>query len=946
MTAERWQRLEEVVRAALGKDSAARAHYLRQACGDDEELRREAESLLSFESQAEMAIADAVQGAAGLLQSGDYGLAEGERLGAYRIVREIGRGGMGTVYLAERDDDQFQKQVAIKLVTKGMDTADLLRRFRRERQILARLDHPFIARLLDGGSTADGRPFLAMEYVEGIVITAYCDDHRLGTRQRIELFLKVCSAVQSAHQNLVVHRDLKPGNILVDPHGTPKLLDFGIAKLVGPDDAGEQTMAVSGMQLLTPHYTSPEQARGEAITTASDVYALGVILYELLACVRPFHLEGLSTTEMLRAVCEQEPERPSTAWRKSTARGDAGRGPALKPGELDLIILMAMHKEPARRYGSVSEFGADLQRYLEGLPVKARKDTVAYRARKFVRRHRTGVAAAALLVATLVAGVAVSTLEARSAQRRFNDVRHMAHAVLFDIYDSIRDLPGSLKGREVVVKTALQYLDGLAVETAGDQELQLELAEAYQRVGDVQGSAFSSSLGDSAQAAVSYRKAMRIADELAKRHPDSRRANLIRMVARESLGDISALRGDTEASEKFYSAGEEIGEALLRRDPSNQQAQRSLADLYQSSAREGQDIPRAIAAARKSVAMFERLAVAQPDNEDAQGDLAASHSTLSSALESANQFNEALEEERKDVRIHEALLAAHPLSARYRHDLMDTYMKLGDAASGTTSAAVARPRDSSEALDNYRKAAELADKLVAAEPADRVAVEERGMAFMKLGMTISPEKDLHSALAMLRRAEADFQTLSVAQPGEVRVLRRLAATHMYIGRRLAVTGHGAAAVPSLREAIRITDGVTAKNPKDLLAQNYTWRASQELAKVMAEQQQRSDALLFSRKAIAAAEAARSADGANPVTQSFLPQAWSNAGYVYATLAAAGASNEQRRQDWQQARDSYRRSVAAWEQIRPQSAGSNDWAAQLARARTEAEHCAAQAAAIR
>jgi hypothetical protein len=552
-----------------------------------------------------------------------------------------------------------------------------------------------------------------------------------------------------------------------------------------------------------------------------------------------------------------------------------------------------------------------------------------------------------VLVATLVAGVAVSTLEALRAQRRFDEVRRMAHAVLYDIYDSIRDLPGSLKGREVVVKTALQYLDGLAVETLRDQDLQLELAEAYQRVGDVQGSALSSSLGDSAQAAVSYRKAMRLADDLARRRPDSVKANLVRMAARESLGDIAALHGDIEASLKLYGAGEEIGESMARQTPSNLPTMQALGLLYDASAREDQDNQRAIASGRKSVAIFERLAAAQPDSEETQADLASSHSTLSSVLESGNQFDEGLEEERKDVRIYAALLAAHPLSAHYRHDLMDSYEKLGDAASGATSAATARPHDSSEALDNYRKAVALADTIVAADPADRVAVEERGMALMKLGATISPQKDLSGAIAMLRRALVDFQTLAAAQPGDARVLRRLAGTHMYIGRRLAVTGHTAEAVPSLRDAIRITDGVIGKNPKDWLALNYSWRASQELAKALAAQQQRNEALDYSRKAIAAAQAARSADGANPVTQSFLPQAWSNLGEVHATLAAAaGAPAEQRREDWLAASDSYRKSVKAWEQIQTQAAGANDWATQLTRARAESKRCATAGAAIR
>jgi tetratricopeptide (TPR) repeat protein len=946
ITPQRWQRLEAVLQGALEQQSAARAGYLQRACGDDAQLRKEVESLLSFESQAEPAIANAVEGAAALFEGDDPELEEGERLGVYRIVHEIGRGGMGTVYLAERDDEQFHKQVAIKLVKQGMDTAELLHRFRRERQILARLDHPFIARLLDGGSTEDGRPFLVMEYVQGTAITAYCEEHRLDTRERIGLFLKVCSAVQSAHQNLVVHRDLKPGNILVDSQGSPKLLDFGIAKLLGPDEDGDLTLATSGIPLLTPHYASPEQVRGEAITTAADVYTLGVILYELLAGVRPHRLQSFSAAEIARAVCEEEPERPSTAWRKAAARGENRSGPVLKPDELDNIVLMAMQKEPVRRYGSVAEFAADLERYQDGLPVLAREATLAYRAAKFIRRHRTMVAAAVLLIATLAGGVAVSTLEARRAQRRFDEVRRMAHAVLYDIHDAIEDLPGSLKAREVVVKTALQYLDGLSGEAAGDPDLQLELAEAYHRVGDVQGNANQSSLGQSARAAVSYRKSVKIADELARTHPDSTRANLIRMAGRQELGDISALNGDIEASLKLYGEGEEIGESMVHHGQTDPETLHTLAELYGASAREDQDTQRAISSARKSVSIRERLATVQPNNEDLQADLAVSYSALSSVLESANRFDEAIEAGRKDVQIHEALVRAHPLDTHYRHDLMNAYQKIGDAASGSTSAATQRPADYSEAVANYRKAATMAEALAAADPADRRALEERGMALMKLGMTLSPEKDLNSALTALRRAQADFRTLT-EEHGEARVLKRLAATYMYVGRRLASTGHTDAAVPNLRESLRITDDVLGKNPKDLLALNYSWRCSQELAKALAARQQRNEALHYSSKAIAAAQAARGTDGANPVTQSFLPQAWSTTGQVHATLAEApGAPLEQRREDWSQARDSYLKSVEAWERIQAPATGPNDWDAQLAHARVEAKRCAAAAAAIR
>jgi hypothetical protein len=934
MPDDNWDRIQEIFLEAADLRAPERAAFLERACNGDEFLRSEVEALLRSDSRGPSALDATVEiEAAALLERP---LRSGTRLGPYRLLEEIGRGGMGSVYLAERDDDQFRKQVAIKVVRRGMDTDEVLNRFRHERQILASLEHPYIARLIDGGTTDDGRPFFVMEKVDGEPIDAYCSRHKLDLKSRLRLFLKVCEAVSHAHRSLVVHRDLKPGNILVAAEGVPKLLDFGVAKLLDPVADPGLTATHYGARPGTPEYASPEQVRGLAVTTTTDVYALGSILFELLTGTRAQKIDRITPAEIERVVCETQPPRPSLV-----AKG--------LNRDLDNIVLMAMHKDPSRRYGSVAEFAEDLQRYLDGLPVKAREDTVTYRAQKFVRRHRTSVAAGVLLSATLVTGVAVSTLEARRAQRRFEEVRRIAHAVLYDLHDAIRDLPGSLKAREIVVKTALQYLDGLAGEAAGDADLQAELAEAYERVGDVQGSASpnQSGLGQMAQATVSYGKARKIADELAERHPESIRANLVRMASRESLGDIAALYGDIEASLKWYRDGEEIGEAMAQRNPHDLQSLRSLAELYDASSREDQDNARATASAKKSLALFERLTAARPASEEAQSDLADAHSELSSILESGNHFEEAIEEARKGVRIDESLVAAHPLSVRFRYNLMDIYEKLGDAASGATSAANQRPRDTPEALDSYHKAAEMADALVAADPADRRALEERGMALLKLGMTISPEKDLNGAVTTLRRAQTDFRMLAEAHPGEARVLRRLAATHLYIGRRLASRGHTTEAAPSLREAIRITDTVLGKNPKDLVALNYSWRASQELAKILASGLQRSEAVQFSAKAIAAAQTARSADGANPVTQSFLPQAYANAGDVYAALAAAPEGfSEHRREDWNRACDSYRKSVEAWEPIQRQGAGTNDWAAQLAHARGEAKRCTTAAAAFR
>jgi serine/threonine-protein kinase len=435
---ERLRRADEIVQAALDGGATELPALLDAECAGDARLRAEVESLLGYRERAKDFIeTPAFALGAGLFAGGDDddgAGCEGRRIGPYRVVREIGRGGMGAVYLAERADGEFQQQVAVKIIRQILAGSETRRHFKRERQILASLNHPNIARLLDGGVSADGEPFLTMEYVEGVRIDDYAGAHQLSTNARLGLFRQVCAAVQYAHQNLVIHRDLKPSNILVTAEGVPKLLDFGIAKLLDPEgeDAGAQTLTELGV--MTPEYASPEQFRGESVTTASDVYSLGVVLYELLAGHRPYRLKSRKPDDVARAICEQEPERPSAAFRDGVM-GRRGHGEikesssSIPPrpsvlrsqlrGDLDNIVLMAMRKEATRRYASVGQFSEDIRRHMDGLPVIARKDTLKYRSAKFIKRNKLGVAVAALVVLTLIGGIVAVSWQARvAAQER------------------------------------------------------------------------------------------------------------------------------------------------------------------------------------------------------------------------------------------------------------------------------------------------------------------------------------------------------------------------------------------------------------------------------------------------------------------------------------------------------------------------------------------------
>ena len=426
MNDSRWQRIEDIFHEASELPRDEREAFLDRSCAGDADLRGEVASLLESIDAAGAFMTDpvATQGME-LLAESCHDPFVGRVIGPYRLLRQIGEGGMGAVYLAERADDQFQKRVAIKLMRIGAADPFLLNRFHTERQILASLEHPNIARLLDGGTLPDGSPFIVMEFIEGLPIEEYCDEHRLPVVRRLELFLDVCSAVQYAHQHLVIHRDIKDSNILVTADGVPKLLDFGIAKLLEaqPPAVAEQSQTSTRM-LLTPDYASPEQARGEAMTTRSDVYSLGVLLYRLLTGRRPYELGGLNPAEAMIAIGVVEPAKPSTAVIRP--RGSAPDLDSADPspeeaavarqssseglrrhlrGDLDNVVLMALRKEARLRYASVEQFAADIRRHLEGHPVVARPGTVAYRTAKFVSRHRTAVVAAGLVLLAVAAGI-------------------------------------------------------------------------------------------------------------------------------------------------------------------------------------------------------------------------------------------------------------------------------------------------------------------------------------------------------------------------------------------------------------------------------------------------------------------------------------------------------------------------------------------------------------
>ena len=753
MNPERWQRLEELFHAMRDLPPEARAASLSAACGDDRELREEVERLLQSDAHASLFVSRA---AAGVEQAAAAAMMPaGSHISVYRIVRELGRGGMGTVYLGERADAQFEMRVAIKLIKRGMDTDAVLQRFRHERQILASLEHPNIARLLDGGTTADGLPYFVMEYVDGQPIDEYCRTHQLPLEQRLRLFRQVCAAVSYAHRHLVVHRDIKPSNILVTSDGAPKLLDFGIAKLL---DTGEEATSLAtafGTHAMTPQYASPEQLRGDRVTTVSDVYALGVLLYELLAGERPYDLTGKSSDEVEQIVTATDTVKPSTVVAR---RGDQLMARRLS-GDLDAIVTTAMRKDPAERYGSVALFDDDVRRHLDRLPVVARGDSWTYRTARFVRRRKLGVAAAAAILITLVGGVIATSWQARvaraeraRAERRFNDVHRLSTSFLFEFHDAIATLPGSTPARLLVVSKALEYLDSLAAEATGDPELQRELAAAYDRVGDVQGNPAAANLGDIDGAIKSYEKATAIRRTLAVDTPDSLQARVDMATSTMRMGFAYFARGAVQdAVGKFREALATREEAFAAGIPSRSAARAALAEttarLCTTLVAVG-DVPGAIANCRRNLTLTEELLRERPYDRAIRIMYAANVTGLGNALRLNRQPEEAASRLEEAIGQHQNLLSQNPLDAESRRRLAVSYTYLANVH--------IERKEPDKAAQAYERAITELDALAAADPANaRIRTElsymlnQRVRILMATGRRDDARRDAQRALALL-----------------------------------------------------------------------------------------------------------------------------------------------------------------------------------------------------
>jgi eukaryotic-like serine/threonine-protein kinase len=802
---ERYHKVKELFQETLEMDAQTRGAFLANVCADDLTLKAEVERLIALNEEPE----DFIKGPAFQMQNQPRATVvpepiEGKIIGSYKIIREIGHGGMGAVYLAVRADDQYNKRVAIKLIKGGLDSDYIRRRFLSERQILASLDHPNIAKLLDGGTTPEGNPYLVMDFIEGLPVHEYCDNHKLSTAERVKLFRTVCSAVHYAHQNLIIHRDLKPGNILVSADGTPHLLDFGIAKLLNPG-LTDQTLelTVGAMGPMTPEYASPEQVRGEPLTTSSDVYSLGVLLYELLTGHRPYNFKSRVLSDIAWIVCEQEPQRPSTVVKRTvtsaykgaetldlispesvseTREGQPEKLRRRLQGDLDNIVLMAMRKEAARRYASVEQFSEDLRRHLEGLPCIARKATLSYRAAKFIKRNKIAVAAALLIALTLITGVVATLWQARiaglqraKAEQRFNDVRWLANSFMFDIHDEIENLSGSTPARQLLVNNALKYLDSLAQEASDDVALRRELATAYTKVGDIQGNPTVANLGDMSGALASYRKALKIREAL----PDDS-AKLLETEIElannyDRVGDMLVLNHDLNGTTEHYQKALEIRQRLAEQEPDNQLVRFDLSWSYANIGdvrAEAGDVKGSLDNYRQALSLREALLAKEPTNAKYRRSIAVAYQRLAPSLFKTDDRSGAVDLTRKSLVLFEALSKEAPQNSKARRELAFAYNSLGDFLWYTD--------DLKGAMENYRIGMTMREELLKADPTNRQARRDVAVSYGNYGYTLA-QTGKEEGLELYRKNVEIIEDLLAANPDNANSLRDMATIYSFCG---------------------------------------------------------------------------------------------------------------------------------------------------------------------
>jgi tetratricopeptide (TPR) repeat protein len=879
---QRWQQIEDLFLQTIEIPLPDRAAFLRDHCGADDDLLHEVESLIRRDElgddERSAVIIGIIGDAAAGLMSGDAPPDNpppdnmvGSVIGNYRVIREIGRGGMGGVYLAVRADLTFEKQVAIKLVKRGIDTDAVLKRFWYERRILAALDHPYIARLIDGGTSPDGRPYFVMEYVDGKPLDVSLRESALSIEQRCQLFRKICEAVAYAHRNLIIHRDIKPANILVTADGTPKLLDFGIARLLSVDPGENTIVGTASNRALTPKFASPEQISGGAVTTATDVYSLGVTLRTILTM-------SLDITP------------------KSNEEADIEKAEENLPSDLRTVLRKATCPEPERRYASVADFSEDLRRYVEGLPIQARDPTWSYQAMRFVQRHRAGVAAAVLFNILIVVGIGAilkesrqAERERRSAQQRLGLAVEMANRTLANVNGTMAQLPGTTDARRQIVRSTEEYLDQLARDSGNDPRVLAALGTAYVRVGEVQGNPDFANLGDTAGSLATYRKALSVVEPLLQNDRDNRQLQELSADAHLGLASLLNAVGSSKESETEYRAAIEIASQLLAAHPADATARLRLLNAHlvalqhfasdQEGAEKiaGEYLPDAI-----------QLAAENPDNVEIQLNLAGYYNLLGNISRRREALQDSLTFYRESIALREAVARKDPRHSAVLRDLAVGYGQAGDILGSPFLASLG---DLDGALKYFRKEEKIIDEMSRSDPSDKRAHYDLGLAWMRIGGTLQAKGDLSASNQALDRALEEFGALQGAGPDQAPYLRGLELVYEYRGRNSWKLGDRRDAIAWYRKSLELASAQVQKDPHDMPAKRQVVAAEGPVAVLLALEGDSSVAHQLIEKTL------RDAEGIPAIWKG---RAWNWRGQLY-----------QGEKDYPPAKESFEKAIAIW-----------------------------------
>ncbi len=870
MTPQRYTQVKSLFQLVLEQPAPQRQHFLEKACGADHQLYLEVRNLLLADSSAANFLSHPpITPVSQLLEEANRQSDEHQptQIGPYAIQRQLGAGGMGTVYLASRSDQHYSKLVALKVIRHGSEQDRIIQRFRRERQIVASLDHPNIARLLDGGAAADGRPYFVMEYVEGHAIDTYCDQQKLSTENRLRLFCDVCAAVHYAHQNLVVHRDLKPGNILVKVDGVVKLLDFGIAKILTADPTTPTEHTDTSMRLLTPQYASPEQLRGEPVTTVSDVYLLGIILYELLAGHRPYPPQEGLTIELLHAMTSTEPEPPSAALSRIihsvTPAGhrqitknptiiSSTREPSpatLKRkllGDLDAIVLKALRRNPQNRYQSAAQLADDIRRYLAREPVSAIPDNPPYRLRLFLVRNRalaTTIAAALSLVLLFALIAARQAHTARTqrdlAARRFEEARQVANSFLFEVHDTIAPLPGTAPARRLLAAKAVAYLNNLTKEATTDTTPKTELAAAWIRLGHLQGNPNHTSLGDLASAHQSYRTAHDILRALPQPRP------LELATALEGLADLEATSGNTHTAREHYTAARQLLDSAAAPPAARSASYQGLAATLAATGHPNDALPLArqshhLAATATNPRLLATAKTHLAAIETQLGLYAEAKTNLEAALQITEQLNHTnpTDLHKRDLALilehlaHLGRTLSDPQAANHQQRSLALRRSLAAADPQDLQAqrhfayALLRQQD----LPSLRQALSLLDPPSPTNPRNPTAQRDAALANQRLGDVLLATNQILQAIEHYRRFLQLTQQHQHTNPSNPHATQLLATAHRKLGEALPKLADPPGALDNLRRAVTLLDNAARQDPASTLLRRDRARAHFQLAR--------------------------------------------------------------------------------------------------------------------